>query len=523
MLDAPVSGGEPKAIDGTLAIMVGGKEAVFEKVKDVLLKMGASAVLCGDIGAGNVTKLANQIIVALNIAAMSEAFVLATKAGVDPERVFNAIKGGLAGSTVLNAKAPMVLEGNYKPGFRIELHIKDLQNALDTAHETGTPIPLTSQIMEIMQALKVDGKQTDDHGGIIQFYEKLAQSKSARGAPSERDASFGQDRPGHWRSRRDRRGGRTEISRGRRLGVRLRHRIARREKRRPRRWERSSSRSMSLQRRAGKRAFATVMERAGRLDILVNNAGINVRKNIEEMPMESFDAMIAVNVKGPFIGIKHALPIMRAGGGGVILNMSSICGLVGHKFTNETYTTTKGALTMLTKSVAVRYAKDNIRCNSIHPSTVETALCADHVQGPGAQGGETGRNSSGKAGEHGRRRERAGLSGERRGIVHQRGCVSDRRRPDSVLGFAATVSCRRTGACCRNLRTRDGVRKPALGPLYWTAERASPSQDIPFSSVLESTDANLAWRGYACARPCGSAAAHRRRCCSPSPRGISSA
>ena len=181
MLDAPVSGGEPKAIDGTLAIMVGGKEAIFEKVKEVLLKMGASAVLCGDIGAGNVTKLANQIIVALNIAAMSEAFVLATKAGVDPERVFNAIKGGLAGSTVLNAKAPMVLEGNYKPGFRIELHIKDLQNALDTAHEIGTPIPLTSQIMEIMQALKVDGKQTDDHGGVIQFYEKLANVKVRKG------------------------------------------------------------------------------------------------------------------------------------------------------------------------------------------------------------------------------------------------------------------------------------------------------------------------------------------------------
>ena len=174
MIDAPVSGGEPKAIEGTLAIMVGGKQAVFEKVKDVLLQMGASAVLCGDIGAGNVTKLANQIIVALNIAAMSEAFVLATKAGVDPERVFDAIKGGLAGSTVLNAKAPMVLAGNYKPGFRIELHIKDLQNALDTAHEKGVPIPLTSQVMEIMQALKVDGKQTNDHGGIIQFYEKLA-------------------------------------------------------------------------------------------------------------------------------------------------------------------------------------------------------------------------------------------------------------------------------------------------------------------------------------------------------------
>jgi 2-hydroxy-3-oxopropionate reductase len=181
MLDAPVSGGEPKAIDGTLSVMVGGKEAVFEKVKDVLLKMAGSAVLCGDIGAGNVTKLANQIIVALNIAAMSEAFVLATKAGVDPERVFDAIKGGLAGSTVLNAKAPMVLAGNYKAGFRIELHIKDLQNALDTAHENGTPIPLTSQIMEIMQALKVDGKQTDDHGGIIQFYEKLAGVKVRKG------------------------------------------------------------------------------------------------------------------------------------------------------------------------------------------------------------------------------------------------------------------------------------------------------------------------------------------------------
>ncbi len=181
MLDAPVSGGEPKAIDGTLSIMVGGKEDVFAKMKDILLKMAGSAVLCGDIGAGNVTKLANQIIVALNIAAMSEAFVLATKAGVDPERVFEAIKGGLAGSTVLNAKAPMVLAGNYKPGFRIELHIKDLQNALDTAHENGTPIPLTSQVMEILQALKVDGKQSDDHGGIIQFYEKLADVKVRKG------------------------------------------------------------------------------------------------------------------------------------------------------------------------------------------------------------------------------------------------------------------------------------------------------------------------------------------------------
>jgi 2-hydroxy-3-oxopropionate reductase len=174
MLDAPVSGGEPKAVEGTLAFMVGGSEKVFEEVKDILLKMGSSAVYVGEIGSGNVTKLANQIIVALNIAAMSEALVLATKAGVDPEKVYNAIRGGLAGSTVLDAKAPMVLNGNFKPGFRIELHIKDLMNALDTAHEIGVPIPLTSQVMEIMQALKVDGKAKNDHSGIVQFYEKLA-------------------------------------------------------------------------------------------------------------------------------------------------------------------------------------------------------------------------------------------------------------------------------------------------------------------------------------------------------------
>ena len=174
MLDAPVSGGEPKAIEGTLAIMAGGDEESFETVKDILLIMGSSAVFVGEIGSGNVTKLANQIIVALNIAAMSEAMVLATKTGVDAEKVFNAIRGGLAGSTVLNAKMPLVLKGNFKPGFRIELHIKDLMNAMDTAHEVGSPLPLTSQVLEIMQALKVNGKATDDHGGVIQFYENLS-------------------------------------------------------------------------------------------------------------------------------------------------------------------------------------------------------------------------------------------------------------------------------------------------------------------------------------------------------------
>ena len=130
MLDAPVSGGEPKAIDGTLAIMVGGDEKLFEEVKEILLTMGSSAVHCGPIGAGNTTKLANQIIVALNIAAVSEAFTLVRKAGVEPSLVFDAIKGGLAGSTVLNAKAPMMIDSNFAPGFKIDLHIKDLINAL---------------------------------------------------------------------------------------------------------------------------------------------------------------------------------------------------------------------------------------------------------------------------------------------------------------------------------------------------------------------------------------------------------
>lgn len=180
VLDAPVSGGEPKAVDGSLAIMVGGDEAIFNQVKDILLVMGQSAVYVGEIGSGNVTKLANQIIVALNIAAMSEAMVLAEKSGVDPERVYNAIRGGLAGSTVLDAKMPMVLEGNFNPGFRIELHIKDLANALETAHEAGVPVPLTAGVMEIMQALKADGKAKDDHCGVIQYYEKLAGTQVRR-------------------------------------------------------------------------------------------------------------------------------------------------------------------------------------------------------------------------------------------------------------------------------------------------------------------------------------------------------
>jgi 2-hydroxy-3-oxopropionate reductase len=174
MLDAPVSGGEPKAIDGTMSIMVGGKPEVFESVKDILLSMGGSAVLMGEIGSGNITKLANQIMVALHLSAVSEAMVFAKKAGVDPERVYRAIRGGLAGSTVLDAKMPLILDRNFKPGGPIWMHTKDLLNVRDTALEIDAPIPLTTQILEAMKAVKADGHQNDDHCGVIQYWEKLA-------------------------------------------------------------------------------------------------------------------------------------------------------------------------------------------------------------------------------------------------------------------------------------------------------------------------------------------------------------
>lgn len=174
MLDAPVSGGEPKAIDGTLSIMVGGKKEIFDRVYDILMAMGSSAVLCGDIGAGNTTKLANQIIVAANIAALAEALVLGRKAGVEPEVIFKAIRGGLAGSTVMEAKAPMMIKGDFTPGFRIALHIKDLNNVLETGHQYGSPLPLTSIVMEMMQWLKANGYDVEDHSALLRYYENLA-------------------------------------------------------------------------------------------------------------------------------------------------------------------------------------------------------------------------------------------------------------------------------------------------------------------------------------------------------------
>lgn len=180
MLDAPVSGGEPKAIDGTMSVMVGGKQEVFDKCYPIMKAMAGSVVRTGEVGAGNVTKLANQVIVALNIAAVSEALVLATKAGVEPDLVYQAIRGGLAGSTVLDAKAPLMMDRKFDPGFRINLHIKDLANALDTSHEIGVSLPFTAAVMEMMQALKADGMGDADHGSLVRYYEKMAKIEVKR-------------------------------------------------------------------------------------------------------------------------------------------------------------------------------------------------------------------------------------------------------------------------------------------------------------------------------------------------------
>lgn len=179
-LDAPVSGGEPKAIDGTLAFMVGGQEEVFNRIMPYFEMMGSSALLIGGTGSGSVTKLANQVIVNLNIAAVSEALVMATKAGADPELVYKAIRGGLAGSTVLDAKAPLMIDRNFVPGGKISINLKDIKNVMATAHEIDVPMPMSSQLLEIMQALKVDGHLNDDHGGIVQYFEKLAKVEVRR-------------------------------------------------------------------------------------------------------------------------------------------------------------------------------------------------------------------------------------------------------------------------------------------------------------------------------------------------------
>lgn len=180
-LDAPVSGGEPKAIDGTIAVMVGGEQSVFDKYEPLLKTMASTVTLVGGVGAGNITKLANQMIVAVNIAAVSEAYSLAKKAGVSPENVYKAIRSGLAGSVVMDQKSQKIFDGDFTPGFRIDLHIKDLQNALDTSHGVNVSAPFTSLAMEILQSLKVHGHGSDDHSGIAEWYEMVNNFKLQSG------------------------------------------------------------------------------------------------------------------------------------------------------------------------------------------------------------------------------------------------------------------------------------------------------------------------------------------------------
>lgn len=173
MLDAPVSGGQEKAEQGTLAIMVGGSAAAFEKARPILEKMGATVTLVGESGAGQITKLVNQMIVGINISAVAEGMAFAKKAGVEPRRVFEAIRKGLAGSQCLEDKAPRMFEGRYDPGFRINLHIKDLWNVLETSRAVSCSVPLSGQVIEMMIALANEGHETKDHGSLGLYYEKL--------------------------------------------------------------------------------------------------------------------------------------------------------------------------------------------------------------------------------------------------------------------------------------------------------------------------------------------------------------
>lgn len=173
MLDAPVSGGEPKAVDATLSFMVGGQDALFRQYAPLLKTMGRTVTYCGPLGAGNTVKLANQMIVAANIAAAAEGLMLARRNGVSPETVFHAVRGGLAGSAVMEAKVPMMLRNDTQPGFRIRLHIKDLKNALRAAADSGSPAPLSSVVMQQLLVVQEAGFSEADHSAIAKYYEAL--------------------------------------------------------------------------------------------------------------------------------------------------------------------------------------------------------------------------------------------------------------------------------------------------------------------------------------------------------------
>jgi 2-hydroxy-3-oxopropionate reductase len=174
MLDAPVSGGEKGAIDGALSIMVGGDKAVFDRVLPIFQAMGKTITHLGPLGSGGFTKLANQIIVAVNLTALGEALTLAKKAGLDRELTLKALAGGLAGSKCLDQKAPNYVAGTYKPGFKIDLHFKDLGLIMESARALGVPLPTTAVVQELFNALRVKGRGGLDHSGVITLLEDLA-------------------------------------------------------------------------------------------------------------------------------------------------------------------------------------------------------------------------------------------------------------------------------------------------------------------------------------------------------------
>jgi 2-hydroxy-3-oxopropionate reductase len=174
MLDAPVSGGEKGAVDGALSIMVGGDKAVFERVLPVFQAMGKTITLLGPLGFGGFTKLANQIIVAVNLTALAEALTLGKKAGLDRELLLTALGGGLAGSRCLEQKKPNYIAGTYNPGFKIDLHFKDLGLIMESARALGVPLPATAVVQELFSAMRVKGRGGLDHSGVITLLEDLA-------------------------------------------------------------------------------------------------------------------------------------------------------------------------------------------------------------------------------------------------------------------------------------------------------------------------------------------------------------
>ena len=174
MLDAPVSGGESGAIQGTLSIMVGGERAAFDEALPIFQAMGKTITYLGPLGSGGFTKLANQIIVALNLTAIAEALVLAAKAGLDIELTIKALSGGVAGSRALEMKTPNYLAHEFKPGFKIDLHYKDLGLIMEAARALGVPLPTTAVVQELFSALRVQGRGGLDHSGVVTLLEDLA-------------------------------------------------------------------------------------------------------------------------------------------------------------------------------------------------------------------------------------------------------------------------------------------------------------------------------------------------------------